>query len=83
MRNLESSPWLEQPALVEIKAVIQNNQRLSEFQLNVTLSRAKAEADNKKKPAPGKAAAISNDSASYSFSTNTFVPAATNTALGG
>jgi type IV pilus assembly protein PilN len=43
MRNLESSPWLEQAALVEIKAAIQSNLRLSEFQLNVSIARAKAE----------------------------------------
>jgi type IV pilus assembly protein PilN len=39
MRNLESSPWLEQASLVEIKTALQNNQRLSEFQLNVNLAR--------------------------------------------
>ncbi len=42
MRNLESSPWLEQATLVEIKTALQNNQRLSEFQLNVSLARAQA-----------------------------------------
>ena len=50
MRNLESSPWLEQAALVEIKSAVQDNQRLSEFQLNITISRAKSE--EPKKPAP-------------------------------
>jgi type IV pilus assembly protein PilN len=50
MRNLESSPWLEQASLVEIKSATQNNQRISEFQLNVDISRAKAE--DPKKPAP-------------------------------
>jgi type IV pilus assembly protein PilN len=49
MRNLESSPWLEQAALVEIKSAVQDNQRLSEFQLNITISRAKT--DEPKKPA--------------------------------
>jgi type IV pilus assembly protein PilN len=44
MRNLESSPWLEQATLVEIKTALQNNQRLSEFQLNVNLARAQSEA---------------------------------------
>jgi type IV pilus assembly protein PilN len=43
MRNLESSPWLEQASLVEIKTALQNNQRLSEFQLNVSLARAQAD----------------------------------------
>jgi type IV pilus assembly protein PilN len=46
MRNLESSPWLEQASLVEIKTALQNNQRLSEFQLNVNLARTQA-ADGK------------------------------------
>jgi len=49
MRNLESSPWLEQASLVEIKSATHENQRLSEFQLNVNISRAKA--DDGKKPA--------------------------------
>lgn len=49
MRNLESSPWLEQASLVEIKSATQDNQRLSEFQLNITISRAKS--DEPKKPA--------------------------------
>jgi len=45
MRNLESSPWLEQAALIEIKTALQNNQRMSEFQLNVSLARGQAEDD--------------------------------------
>lgn len=45
MRNLESSPWLEQASLVEIKSAMQANQRLSEFQLTVNLARAKSEDD--------------------------------------
>ena len=49
MRNLESSPWLEQATLIEIKSAIQDNQRMSEFQLNVSISRAKTE--EPKKPA--------------------------------
>jgi type IV pilus assembly protein PilN len=43
MRNLESSPWLEQASLVEIKSAMQGNQRLSEFNLNVNIARAKTE----------------------------------------
>jgi type IV pilus assembly protein PilN len=39
MRNLEASPWLEDPALVEIKSVQLNNQPQNEFNLNVRLSR--------------------------------------------
>lgn len=37
MRNLESSPWLEAPVLVEIKAVSINNSRQNEFNLNIRL----------------------------------------------
>ena len=54
MRNLESSPWLEGASLVEIKTSTQNNQRLSEFQLNINLARAKTE--DPKKPAAKTAA---------------------------
>ncbi len=43
MRNLESSPWLEQASLIEIKTAVQNSQRMSEFQLNVSLARNRAE----------------------------------------
>ena len=44
MRNLESSPWLESPNLIEIKASVHENSRLSEFALTVTLSREASEA---------------------------------------
>ncbi|MDP1559514.1 MAG: PilN domain-containing protein [Nitrosomonas sp.] len=37
MRNLDSSPWLESPLLIEIKAITVNNTRLNEFSLNVKL----------------------------------------------
>jgi type IV pilus assembly protein PilN len=50
MRNLESSPWLEQASLVEVKTALQNNQRLFGFQLKVDIVRAKAEESGK--PAP-------------------------------
>ena len=50
MRNLESSPQLEKPGLVEIKAVQQNRQRVNEFIMNINITRAKTE------EAPGKAA---------------------------
>jgi len=38
MRNLEESPWLESPNLVEVKAVTVNNVRANEFTLTVKLS---------------------------------------------
>lgn len=42
MRNLEASPWIEQPKLLEIKAVTLDKQRVSEFSLNATMTRAPA-----------------------------------------
>jgi type IV pilus assembly protein PilN len=39
MRNLESSAYLEKPALVEIKAITERNARLSEFSLVVSTTR--------------------------------------------
>lgn len=47
MRNLESSPWLEQAALVEVKTALQGNQRVFGFQMNVDLVRAKPEEPGK------------------------------------
>lgn len=37
MRNLESSPWLDAPNLIETKAASVNNLRVSEFSVNVKL----------------------------------------------
>ena len=51
MRNVESSPWLENPGLVEIKASAVDRKRLSEFNLNFALKRLQA------KDAAGKAPA--------------------------
>jgi type IV pilus assembly protein PilN len=50
MRNLDSSPQLENPALVEVKAVQQGGARTNEFALNVTITRA-ASAPRLAKPA--------------------------------
>lgn len=38
MRNLDTSPWLESPLLIEIKATTVNGVRLSEFDLDIRLS---------------------------------------------
>jgi len=46
MRNIEASPLLERPDLVEIKAVLVNNRRLNEFNLNVLITRQTTD-DNK------------------------------------
>ena len=40
MRNLESSPHLEQPSLVEIKAAQIGAQRMNEFTMNINIRRA-------------------------------------------
>jgi type IV pilus assembly protein PilN len=39
MRNLEASPWLENPQLVEVKAVVLNGRRSNEFAMNFMLTR--------------------------------------------
>jgi type IV pilus assembly protein PilN len=39
MRNIESSPWLTSPALVEIKAAKVGSKRLAEFNMNLQLKR--------------------------------------------
>jgi type IV pilus assembly protein PilN len=51
MRNLESSPQLENPGLVEIKAVQVSGQRLNEFIMGISITRARPEDDSKKGPA--------------------------------
>lgn len=50
MRNLESSPHLEKPGLVEIKAIQQGRLRANEFILNINITRAKLEDDSGKAP---------------------------------
>jgi type IV pilus assembly protein PilN len=57
MRNLEASPHLENPDLVEIKVASVNNKRLSEFIMNVTIKRQQSEADASKAGAAKAAAA--------------------------
>ena len=65
MRNLEASPYLEDPRLIEIKAVTERNQRLSEFNLAVSLTRTTEDpAAAAKKPGakpPPKAAGSDSD----------------------
>lgn len=43
MRNLDSSEWLEAPSLIETKAVVLNNLRVSEFSMNIMLSPPKTD----------------------------------------
>lgn len=42
MRNIDSSPWLSSPNLVEIKAVTLGKMRISEFNMRLTLKRPAA-----------------------------------------
>lgn len=51
MRNLEASPLLERPDLLEIKAATVANRRLNEFNLNVFITRQTTEDDKKGKGA--------------------------------
>lgn len=47
MRNVESSPWLASPSLIEIKAVTLGKMRVSEFSMNFALKRAAPKDDAK------------------------------------
>lgn len=49
MRNLEASPWLENPQLVETKASVLNGRRINEFGMNFRLTRVKPEEAKGKK----------------------------------
>lgn len=48
MRNIEASPWLEKPQLIEIKAVTVDKKRLNEFSMTAALKRAPVEGGGKK-----------------------------------
>ena len=53
MRNLDSSEWLEDPRLIETKAVMLNSLRVSEFSLSIRLSPPKpAEGVDEQKTSP-------------------------------
>jgi type IV pilus assembly protein PilN len=51
MRNLESSPHLERPGLIEIKSASLGGQRLNEFNMSIFITRAAVQ-DDTKKPSP-------------------------------
>ena len=51
MRNIESSPWLADPKLVEIKASTVNKKRLAEFNMNVVVKRVQLKDAAKAAPA--------------------------------
>ena len=52
MRNIESSPWLASPGLVEVKATSVAKRRVSEFNLNFQLKRPVAKDEDKAPPKP-------------------------------
>jgi len=43
MRNIEASPWLENPELIEVKAASVSNRRVAEFNLFMSLKRVASE----------------------------------------
>jgi type IV pilus assembly protein PilN len=55
MRNIEASPWLEKPELIEVRAASVDKRRVSEFNLFLSLKRVATE--DKGGKAPAKAAA--------------------------
>ena len=48
MRNIETSPWLEKPVLIQVQAVTVDKRRLNDFNLNAALKRAPVENGGKK-----------------------------------
>jgi type IV pilus assembly protein PilN len=52
MRNIEASPWLTQPMLVEVKATTVDKKRVSEFNMYVNLKRAEPGKDAAKDAKP-------------------------------
>ncbi len=48
MRNLEASPHLENPGLIEIKGGQQGSLRVNEFLMNINITRARPESDTQK-----------------------------------
>ena len=43
MRNIDASPWLEKPQLIEVKAGVLNGRRINEFSMTFELTRAKSD----------------------------------------
>jgi type IV pilus assembly protein PilN len=55
MRNIESSPWLTSPELIEVRSAVVDKRRISEFNMFVSLKRTQP--DKGAKGAPAKPAA--------------------------
>lgn len=43
MRNIDASPWLEKPQLIEVKAGVLNGRRINEFSMTFELTRANSD----------------------------------------
>jgi len=43
MRNIDASPWLEKPQLIEVKAGVLNGRRINEFSMTFELTRTKSD----------------------------------------
>jgi type IV pilus assembly protein PilN len=56
MRNIEASPWLQSPGLVEIKANVVDKRRVSEFNLNMQIKRVTSKEAKEGGKEPAKAA---------------------------
>ena len=48
MRNIEASPYLQDPRLIETKATIVNGRRINEFGMNFVITRAQADGGGRK-----------------------------------
>ena len=57
MRNIEASPWLEKPELVEVKGSTTGGKRVSEFTMNFSVKRIEAPKDAAKAAPKGATAA--------------------------
>jgi len=57
MRNIEASPWLEKPQLIEVKAANVDKKRVSEFNMFLSLKRVATEEKGGKGAAKGAAKA--------------------------
>ena len=56
MRNIEASPWLENPELIEVKAASVDKRRIAEFNMFMSLKRVAAEPPKPAAPKPAAAA---------------------------
>ena len=45
MRNIDSSPWLERPVLIEVRASTVEKRRVAEFDMNIAIKRVVAKDD--------------------------------------